>query len=848
MNGTVSLSRSRLPFLPSHHHVSCFKMALTSARFSNVMPALVLLAALVALVSLSSANEGPSSLVRRRVLESEPGYNEIIRHLKEYELHDFSSHEPTRRALSSAGETSMPYELNVLGRRMLFDLERYDDLFAKDYKHYFVDAKGEVVKTEPALDCLYKGKSRENGRTLATIALCDGTVRATVRDDNPDNTFTIQPLEDKPGSEHVVYRHRDLREIERFCGVGRDKSDGYKPKASAPVINVGEGRNLRGDQHDEGHFHAHANEQQARTDRNLAIPTKTVGIVVVNDKKRYDQKGSTVHLSSSALFGVANNLYTNIVEGAPLNPTHNIRLEILSQYTFTQQDPWVNLVDGNGEVSANDQLTKFDTWRGSNAQPSNHDLAHLLTGFTYQSSTIGLAYLRAVCTPSKSGVTQATDLSDAHISSTITHEVGHNLGSEHTDTPPSGFDSCLNTNAGHIMASSSSGANTAWDPCSVKYFNNQWASSGYLGSPCADTPAATVWTSDPVCGDGIVQGDEQCDCINKNCAGVDPCCNEETCQLLETAQCSALGGCCSPTCQIITNTSHVCRAAVSDCDIVETCPGNSGNCPFDTFKDTGLPCVLPSLGVNGTCFFKECMDQKKDCENEGQDRVVAEQWDQTCCDESGLSGTCGGFPASGGCVLTCKKGLAGSCQRLSGPKFYSDGTQCAVGKGCYQGTCVPFEQIPVPNNPNCTNNVIDQNETDLDCGGPNCFGCGPGKLCLADDDCAFPGFCNRTGTLVDANGYTGLGRCTASSKPTNDLEEFLNAVLDWFQKNPFIWGPIVGVLGLLILGCCCCPRGSRPPVAKAGMMKAQQSFRTMRGQAPMGNQQGIPTAVVVKAT
>ncbi len=41
----------------------------------------------------------------------------------------------------------------------------------------------------------------------------------------------------------------------------------------------------------------------------------------------------------------------------------------------------------------------------------------------------------------------------------------------------------------------------------------------------------------------------------------------------------------------------------------------------------------------------------------------------------------------------------------------------------------------------CCNNVKDQGETDVDCGGP-CAGCGQGKVCVSQMDCAFPLLCS----------------------------------------------------------------------------------------------------------
>src|SRR5207253_7367556 len=39
------------------------------------------------------------------------------------------------------------------------------------------------------------------------------------------------------------------------------------------------------------------------------------------------------------------------------------------------------------------------------------------------------------------------------------------------------------------------------------------------------------------------------------------------------------------------NAGTVCRAAVNECDVAETCTGTSTTCPTDTFQPSGTPCT-----------------------------------------------------------------------------------------------------------------------------------------------------------------------------------------------------------------------------------------------------------------
>ena len=231
-------------------------------------------------------------------------------------------------------------------------------------------------------------------------------------------------------------------------------------------------------------------------------------------------------------------------------------------------------------------------------------------------------------------------------------------------------------------------------------------------------------------------------------------------------------------------------------------------------------------------MYEECYDRGQ------QNTQAGSQWTQPC-DPNAATTTAS--PAGTDCLIQCQEGPTGQCQYYTEPVQFADGTQCDTGKACYQGSCIAFASLPVLLNPNCTNGVVDQNETDVDCGGPNCFACGPGKLCESNTDC-LSGNCNKTAT-VNKNGYTGLGSC-ASGPPSGSVEDLLNEILAWFRQYPQIWAPIVAVLVLLILACCFCPRGkNKPPIAKATYIQAQQSFRQIRGQ---GSQTEIPTAVAVR--
>jgi len=163
---------------------------------------------------------------------------------------------------------------------------------------------------------------------------------------------------------------------------------------------------------------------------------------------------------------------------------------------------------------------------------------------------------------------------------------------------------CSSSN-GCIMRSISSGGATTFSPCSVTSLNELLQSPAFTNC-LSNTPSTTL--EGQRCGNGIVEQGETCDCGEPaHCNN--PCCNPSTCQLSTGSRC-AVGQCCnSNTCQFLPSTT-VCRSrATTDCDIEETCTGNSADCPADVTVVDGTPC----LSNTGYCFGGQCPTRSAQC-------------------------------------------------------------------------------------------------------------------------------------------------------------------------------------------------------------------------------------------
>ena len=135
--------------------------------------------------------------------------------------------------------------------------------------------------------------------------------------------------------------------------------------------------------------------------------------------------------------------------------------------------------------------------------------------------------------------------------------------------------------------------------CSISDFNKITSQLSCL----ANIPNMTQ--TGPYCGNGIVEDSEICDC---GILGVcrDPCCNARTCQL--AADCIS-GECCNiDTCRFH-GSEKVCRFSGGECDLQETCMGNSNTCPPDAYRMNGSPCSYGS----GYCYNGQCPTRASQC-------------------------------------------------------------------------------------------------------------------------------------------------------------------------------------------------------------------------------------------
>ncbi|KAG7220616.1 hypothetical protein INR49_017870, partial [Caranx melampygus] len=244
-------------------------------------------------------------------------------------------------------------------------------------------------------------------------------------------------------------------------------------------------------------------------------------------------------------------------------------------------------------------LQNFMKYRKDNIKEQS-DVVHLFSGRTFHSSRSGTAFTGGVCSLTKGGgVNEYGNVGVMAI--TLCQSLGQNIGMRWNNVRNSAGDCrCPDSWLGCIMEDTGYYLPRKFARCSVDEYIQFLLQGG--GSCLFNKPSKLL--DPPECGNGFVETGEECDCGSQvECARSGGACCKK-CTLTHDAMCS--NGLCCSGCKY-ERRGVVCRDAVNDCDIPETCTGDSSQCPHNVHKLDGYMCD------NRPMLWRTMQDRDRQC-------------------------------------------------------------------------------------------------------------------------------------------------------------------------------------------------------------------------------------------
>uniref|UniRef100_A0A673Z9J8 ADAM metallopeptidase domain 11 n=1 Tax=Salmo trutta TaxID=8032 RepID=A0A673Z9J8_SALTR len=342
--------------------------------------------------------------------------------------------------------------------------------------------------------------------------------------------------------------------------------------------------------------------------------TKYIELMVVNDYEMFVQlRRSTTQARNfaKAVVNMADAIYREQL---------NTRIVLVAMETWTS----ANMVPVVTDLLTT--LQNFMKYRKDSIKEQS-DAVHLFSGRTFQSSRSGTAYTGGVCSLTRGGginEVRETCVFPTQLQRTVTHNNGC----------PDSWLGCIMEDTGYYLP-------RKFSRCSVDEYIQFLLQGG--GSCLFNKPNKLL--DPPECGNGFVETGEECDCGSQlECARSGGACCKK-CTLTHDAMCSS-GLCCSG-CRYELR-GAVCRQAVNDCDIPESCTGDSSQCPHNVHKLDGYMCD----SSQGRCYSGQCRTL------DGQCKGLWGYTDRLCYEKLNAEGTekgnCGQSPEGQG-WLQCNK-------------------------------------------------------------------------------------------------------------------------------------------------------------------------------------------------
>ncbi|XP_036069893.1 disintegrin and metalloproteinase domain-containing protein 19 isoform X2 [Oryzias melastigma] len=511
------------------------------------------------------------------VCASEGNKQSIFDHIESYEITYPTWQHPFRLRRSASNEH--PAEIQVLvtaeGHNLTLHLKKNEQLLAPGYQEIWYGPDGARKSSFLAntSHCLYHGDVLGIEESNVAVSTCSG-LRGMISI-NTSLSYLIEPLHDSTDAQaHAIFRAKSVR-LPRGSCMHLHRTNEHRDALSDFIYGMTSPWRRR----------------RRREKREVSQNMKYVELLLVADKAEFQKHDYNLEKTKLKLLEAA-----NLVD--KFYKSLNIRVALIGLEIWTTQDK-INVSD-----NPHSTLAAFLSWRRKQLQTLPNDNAQLITGKSFQGTTIGLSPLKVMCSDYESGGVN-TDHSDlaVGVAATMAHEMGHNFGMTHD------MKGCCQAKAedgGCIMAPATGHPfPRVFNGCNLRELRSFLSSGG--GKCLYNLPNTKAMYGGQRCGNGYLEEGEECDCgEEEECNS--PCCNANNCTLRAGAEC-AHGVCCH-NCKL-KSPGVLCRASSGSCDLPEFCDGKTESCPADFYLMDGTSCAHG----RAYCYTGMCLTLDLQCQS-----------------------------------------------------------------------------------------------------------------------------------------------------------------------------------------------------------------------------------------